>query len=113
MVDEIDEALTYPGPLSLITSRIGSQVMSAWTIGVIAGLLQRSGKLDAAAKLLGASTAVLQSLGAHSGTVADQTSPEETRAALRDGLGEPRLDELGAEGRALSLEAAVELALEP
>lgn len=111
-VDEVDEALAFARSALLITSRIGSQVMSAWTIGVIAGLHQRSGSFDVAAKLLSASTAVLESLGAHRGTVADQSSPEETRAALRDELGDARLEELGAEGRALTLEAAVELALQ-
>lgn len=112
-IDEYDDALAHARAALLITSRLRSQAMSAWTIGVIAGLLQRSGSYDAAAKLLGASTAVLQSLGAHSGTVADQSSPEETRAALRDLLGDARFEELTEAGRALTLETAVELALDP
>ena len=111
-VDEVDEALSFARSGLLVAWRIGSQVMAAWTIGVIAGLLQRNGSSEVAARLLGASTAILESLGAHSGTIADQSSPEETRAALRQQLGDDRFAVLTAKGRALSLEAAVEMALE-
>ena len=112
-IDRIDEALSSARSGLHLTWRIGSQVMCAWTIGLIAGLLQREGSAETATRLMGASAAVLHSLGAHSGTVADQSSPDETRSALRDQLGAERFETLEAEGRELKLEAAVELALDP
>ena len=112
-VDQVDEALTFARSALAVAWRIGSQVMCAWTIGVIAGLLRRAGSAEDATKLLSAATAILHSLGAHSGTVADQSSPEETRAALREALGDARFEELSLHGRGLRLEAAVELALGP
>ncbi len=110
-VDDIDEGLAHARSALHISWRIGSQVMAAWAIGVIAGFLQQTGALEDSARLLAASTAVLDSLGAHRGSVADQSSPEETRAALRKALGESRFVALTAEGRSLTLESAVELAL--
>ena len=112
-LDQLDEAIAYGRSALVAASRVGSQVMSAWTIGVIAGLLQRTGAAEASAKLLGASTSVLDSLGAHRGTVADQSSPEETRAALKAELGEARFNDLTTVGQTFTLEQAVHLALNP
>ena len=40
-IDEVDEALAFARSALLLAWRIGSSVMSAWTLGLLAGLLQR------------------------------------------------------------------------
>jgi predicted ATPase/DNA-binding SARP family transcriptional activator len=77
----------------------------------IAAIRARSGQAEQAARLLGAAEALADSVGARLPPVA-QAGYQEQIAALRRSLGEDAFAAAWAEGRAMSLDRAVELASE-
>ncbi|MEO1064284.1 MAG: hypothetical protein AAFZ07_22925 [Actinomycetota bacterium] len=111
-MDELPEALGRSKESLRLSWRIGSQMMSAWVIGQIAHFRQRAGDHEPATLLLGASDAVIDSLGAHHGPTAHQSFHDDTVAALTEALGPDRYREVLATGHQLKLERAVELALD-
>ena len=72
----------------------------------------KQGLMERGAKLLGAAEALLQSIGAVLGP-GDRQIYERAIAIAREELGEEGLEAARQEGRAMSLEQAIEYALEP
>jgi hypothetical protein len=84
----------------------------AATVAALAGLLAAQQRAAAAARLCGAAAIVLERIGVSRLLYFDQERWESTHLALRASLGEEAFADAWAEGRALSLDAAVALALE-
>ncbi|WP_416956646.1 ATP-binding protein [Nocardioides sp. T5] len=89
----------------------GRRLMAAWTISQLAGPEHALGRSELAAGLIGAGDEALRVLGArrHPGDV-----PEHDRvvAALRDGLGDERFEELRSEGARVTLDQVLSRALD-
>jgi tetratricopeptide (TPR) repeat protein len=90
---------------------LGDRKYSALTLADMAGLVAAGGHPEAAARLLGASEAHLETLGIviHAG---DRPDVDRHVAVVREQLDEATFDAAWAEGRAMSLEQAVSYALE-
>jgi hypothetical protein len=70
------------------------------------------GRLERAARLLGAAEALRKAIGASVYEV-DRADHERAAASIRSGSGAKGLDRAWAEGRAMTLEQAIEYALAP
>jgi predicted ATPase/class 3 adenylate cyclase len=103
-------ALLYREGLT-IGRHLGDRQVMAWGVLGLAGVAWFRGDHEAASKLLGASEAVLEAMGIAPPPAARQMIDRGV-ANLRTALGDDALAALRAEGRALSLDAAVALALE-
>jgi non-specific serine/threonine protein kinase len=93
-----------------IYHRLGLPGLIADTIDQLAGIAYRHGQLERAVRLFGASSVLRDRTGVR------QSQPFATRAcdairALRDSLADATFQAASAEGRALSLDAAIEYAL--
>ena len=108
---DADAALGWSRAALGLAWRDRRHVMCAWIVAEIAGLLSDR-ELETSARLLAAADATLDGLGAHRGPTAHQSTPEETRTRLVDALGAVRFDAATADGRAMGLERATELALD-
>jgi predicted ATPase/DNA-binding SARP family transcriptional activator len=111
--DEGDTArarLWYEESLAL-RRKMGNQLALAQSLEDFAVLAGREQQAERAVRLLGAAEAFCETLGARIPT-ADATDYERTVAEGRTALGEAAFARAWAEGRALSLEQAISLALE-
>jgi predicted ATPase/DNA-binding SARP family transcriptional activator len=96
---------------SLVLRRdLGHQFALAQSLEDFAVLAGRERQAERAIRLLGAVEAFCETIGAQA-PVADRTDYERTEAAGRAALGEPAFAAAWAEGRALSLDRAIEYAL--
>ena len=84
--------------------------LSAWFLAAMAGAIGAKGKPKLAARLLAASEAQLEAMGA-STQPADKFEIDHFKEAIREQLDETELDKAWAEGRAMSFEEAVAYAL--
>lgn len=84
--------------------------LAAWSVGELAGPAAGLGEHELAARLIGASRRALEQLG---GRIypADKLEHERTASAVRAALGSERYRELSAQGRTLSLDESIALAL--
>ena len=94
-----------------VRREIGDKGGSAWCLERLAEVTLAQGDPEKAIRLLSAAAALRTSLGSVIDP-ADQVEYQKNRAALRIKLGEERFTEIWNEGRALTLEQAVALALD-
>ena len=91
--------------------RMGPRLMAAWCVGELAISADGLGEHELAARLIGAGTRAMETL--HAGRYpADVAEDEQVVDSLVDRLGQDEFDRLVAEGRALTLDDAISLALE-
>lgn len=90
---------------------LGRRLMAAWTISEMAGPELGLGRPEQGARFLGAADQVLRTLGAARLPV-DRAEHERVVSGLRGTLGDECFERLYAEGAELSLEDAVDLALQ-
>ena len=91
--------------------RMGRRLMAAWCVGELAISADGLGEHELAARLIGAGTRAMETL--HAGRYpADVAEDEQVVDSLVDRLGQDEFDRLVAEGRALTLDDAISLALE-
>jgi predicted ATPase/DNA-binding CsgD family transcriptional regulator/Tfp pilus assembly protein PilF len=96
-----------------LAEEIGDEANAAYCLEGLAVLIAESGEPERAVKLLGASEALLEAVGAPLyAQVPDRASIERTVEALRYRMGDTVFEASWGEGRAMSLERAVECALE-
>ena len=95
----------------MLTRELGDKKYSAMHLAAIAGPVAAGGHPQAAARLLGASEALLEALGIvrHA---SDWPDTDRHMAAVREQLDDATFDAAWAEGRAMSFEQAVSYALE-
>lgn len=105
------EALSYHRRGIELASRIGSRIMVAWNVSEFAAAHRLLGQPELAAQLIGAAEAALEVLGATYGPV-DQPMHDRTQQAIRKELGDATYDRLVTDGRKMTLEEAVALALD-
>ena len=99
---------------SLALNRADGELRAvAACLGALGGLAQAEGDPARATRLLGAASALLESTGAAAFMPTDQPEYERDLAGVRATLDEGTFAALWAEGRALSLDAAVAEALAP
>jgi predicted ATPase/class 3 adenylate cyclase/DNA-binding winged helix-turn-helix (wHTH) protein len=108
---DLEGALPYVRSALSLSRELGSRTMVAWSVSEQALARQMMGQQELAARLIGGSESALQYLGVRRGP-ADQPVHERTRAMLVADLGQARFEELVREGRELTLDQAVDLALE-
>jgi serine/threonine-protein kinase PknK len=97
-----------------LAGEVGDEANAAYCLEGLAGLIAETGEPERAARLFGASEALLEAVGAPLyAQVPDRASMERAADALRSRLGETDFEALWGEGRAMTLEQAVECALEP
>jgi predicted ATPase/DNA-binding CsgD family transcriptional regulator len=90
----------------------GDKADAAHCMEGLAGLIAERGESERAARLLGASEALLETTGAsHYADAQERVLYKRSVEALRSGLGETALEAARAEGRAMTLEEAIEYAL--
>jgi predicted ATPase/DNA-binding CsgD family transcriptional regulator len=97
-----------------LAGEVGDEANAAYCLEGLAGLIAETGEPERAARLFGASEALLEAVGAPLyAQVPDRASMERAADALRSRLGDTAFEALWGEGRAMTLEQAVECALEP
>ena len=106
-----DEALVMLQRSLRIRSELGDRPMLAENLGRLANLLAISGHVATAARLLSSSAALREQIGSTS-TPNVAKRNEKTLAELRRRLGEKELAEAWDQGRALTIDEAVALALD-
>ena len=106
-----EEARRYHREGLHLSWRIGSRVMSAWLVAELARVARSVGEVRNAGVLLGASDGELDLLGAHRGPAGDPAAYDDTVSSLRRELGAEEFDALTTEGKTMTFESAVELAL--
>jgi predicted ATPase/class 3 adenylate cyclase len=93
-----------------VRREIGDQSGSAWCLERLAELAMARGQAEKAVRVFGAATAQRESIGSVMDPV-DQPESERQLAALRAQLGEERFAAAWAEGRALTMDQAIEYGL--
>jgi tetratricopeptide (TPR) repeat protein len=91
--------------------RVGSRVMAAWSLSELAGPVSRLGDLSDAARLIGASDAVLSALEVERG-VDEQPIYEITQTQIEERLGTPLFLEHVTTGQRMDIEDAIAFALD-
>jgi predicted ATPase len=106
-----ERAIARLGESLDVRREIGDKGGSAWCLERLAEVAQAQGEPEKAVRLLSAAAALRISIGSVIDPV-DQAEYQNTRAALRTELGEPRFAAAWKDGRALTLEQAIAYALE-
>jgi predicted ATPase/class 3 adenylate cyclase len=105
-----DEAVSAARESLVLSRRLGDIEGLAWVFVLLGSLLAERGDAEVGATLLGVADGLREGIG-YALAGAEEALYERTMAELRDALGQERCTLLLAEGRALSLDAAVDLAL--
>lgn len=109
--DRVEDALaSYRRGIELATD-VGSRMMMAWNLSGLAAAHHLLGRPQLASRLAGASQATLDVLGASFGPT-DQPVHDRRQQALREELGDDEYRRLLGEGRRLTLDEGIELALD-
>jgi predicted ATPase/class 3 adenylate cyclase len=104
-------AITRLGESLEIRREIGDKSGSAWCLERLAEVALAQGQAEKAVRVFGAAAALRDSIGSVSDPV-DQPEYESTLASLRAELGDVRFAAIWHEGLALTLEQAIQLALQ-
>lgn len=107
----LDDAADLLRDALRLERHLGMPLFMANQLGRLASVIARQGNMEVAARLVGAARAVEQQIGSEEpwwGTA----RREETMGLLNAGLGASRTHELLATGARLSLDEAIDLALE-
>ena len=105
-----DQAIDCCRKALALSNSLQMEHLSAWFLAAMAGAIGAKGKPKLAARLLAASEAQLEAMGA-STQPADKFEIDHFKEAIREQLDETELDKAWAEGRAMSFEEAVAYAL--
>ncbi|MGZ9222733.1 MAG: tetratricopeptide repeat protein, partial [Anaerolineales bacterium] len=93
-----------------VRQEIGDRGGIAWCLERLAGVAMAQGQAEKAVRLFGAAAALRESIGSVIDP-ADQARYERNRKALRAKLGKERFAAARDEGRAMTMEQAIEFAL--
>ena len=96
----------------LFAREIGKYTAFAKCLVGFAGIANAGKSFERAARLVGAAGAELETRKIHLETNFDRAELQRLTTILRDELGEARFDELADEGRTITLEQAIQYALE-
>ncbi|MEL6985203.1 MAG: tetratricopeptide repeat protein, partial [Actinomycetota bacterium] len=94
-----------------LATGIGSRLMMSWNLAGLANAFHLLGWPELSARLIGTAQTTLERLGASHGPV-DQPLQDRRQQVLRDDLGSDVYETLVAQGRELTLDEGIELALE-
>lgn len=106
----VEEAPTYYARGIELAAAIGGRLMMAWSLSGLATAHHLLGQPKLAARVTGAAEATLDALGTTHGPI-DQPVHDRRQEVLRKDLGSSEYDRLIAEGRAMTLEEGIEIAI--
>jgi predicted ATPase/class 3 adenylate cyclase len=108
---DLSRAVTQLSESLEVRQEIGDKSGSAWCLERLAEVVLAEGQAERGARVLGAAAALRASIGSVIDPV-DQSEYESTLASLRTRLSDERFTAIWDEGQAMTLEQAVELALQ-
>ena len=108
---DLSHAVTQLGESLEVRQEIGDKSGSAWCLERLAEVALAEGQAERGVRVLGAAAALRASIGSVIDPV-DQPEYESTLASLRAQLGDERFTAIWDEGRDMTLEKAIELALQ-
>jgi hypothetical protein len=108
---DLSHAVTQLGESLEVRQEIGDKSGSAWCLERLAEVALAEGQAERGVRVLGAAAALRASIGSVIDPV-DQPEYESTLASLRTQLGDERFTAIWDEGRDMTLEQAIELALQ-